>query len=164
MRQIGVLILIVTALFCFSAQAVAGEVENMFVVGAVAGVAEAPYSFVKNVISCSSIWDCINIPKHLGKGLINGVERVVGTTVLPGVYKREFGKNSKIAQNKFAANIIGWGAVSYLAISTELIQFGPDAIFSIDQMHNAGLVAGTLAGTGVGAVDAVVEQDLYDKE
>lgn len=165
MRQIGVVILILTvALFCFNAQAVAGEVENMFVVGAVAGAVEAPYSFVKNVVTCSSVWDCINIFKQLGKGGLNGIDRVVGTTLYPGSYKRDFGTNSKLAQNKILSNAVGYAAGGYILKTLEILRFGKDAIFSIDQGHNAMLVFGTLVGTGVGAAEAVVDQDLYDKE
>lgn len=164
-KTLVAVLIFILALFCFKVMAVSGEeVENIFGVGVVAGAIEAPYSFAKNVIFCSSVWDCINLPKHLGKGLINGVERIVGTTVLPGIYHREFGKNSKIAENKLLSNVVGWGTLGYLAITTEVLHFGPDAIFSINQEHNAGLVLGTLVGAGAGAVDVAIERDLYDRE
>lgn len=140
------------------------EPENAFLVGAVAGAVEAPYSFVKNVVSCSSFWDCINLPKQLGKGILNGVDRIVGTTVTPGVYHRQFGENSKVANNKILSSIVGWSATGYLLIATGAIADASNCIFSIDQSHNALTTVGAITGSGVGAIDATTDQNLYDEK
>ncbi len=163
MRKTVLAVFFLIAISLLAAPVMAKDAENMFLVGIGAGAIEAPYSFGKNIVSCNSFWDCINIPKHLGKGLINGAERILGTTLLPGKYERKFGENGEIAQNKIVSNIVGWSAAGYIAVSAGILHYGPDAVFSINQAHNAGLVEGAIVGTGVGTGESAVEGSLYDK-
>lgn len=134
----------------------AADVENIPIIGIIVGAAEIPYSAVKNIISCSGVIDCVNVPKQIGKGVINGTERAIGTTVnlvAPKTYERAFSKNSKIANNKVLSNVVGWGGVGLGAASLGMASNG---IFSINQSHNALLVTGVIVGTGTAAADVAI--------
>ena len=90
--------------------------EDLPGVGAASAVPDVFYSFGKNVASCSGTLDCVNLPKQAGKAALNGVERVVMTTLAPfGVpYSgRDLGENGVLAQVPFLPDIVGWAAFGY---------------------------------------------------
>lgn len=144
------------------ASVVAGEkkAENLPIIGAVLGVLEIPVSTIKNAVSCDSFLDCINIPKHLGEGAINGGERILGTTFTPGSYERDFGTNSKAADNKILSNMIGWAGTGLIVGS---VGASSNAIFSINSPQGAWTTTGAIVGAGATAADVAVEGDIYDK-
>ncbi|MBU1159616.1 hypothetical protein KKD04_00350 [Patescibacteria group bacterium] len=130
------------------------KAENMPIVGIVLGVLEIPVSTIKNAVNCRSVIDCINIPKHLGEGIINGGERILGTTFMPGSYERDFGENSKAASNAIASNLIGWAGTGWCAASLGMASNG---IFSINQSHNALMVTGVIAGAGAAVAESIAK-------
>ncbi len=164
MKKIVLFVTIVAMLLfvILPATVMAGEkkAENMPIIGAIIGVLEAPVSAVKNIVNCKSFLDCINIPKHLGEGAINGSERVLGTTFLLGSYERDFGTNSKIAQNQIVSNLVGWAGVGLVAGSLG----ATNTIFSINSAQGGMTTTGAIAGAGAAAVDVAVEGDIYDKD
>jgi len=131
------------------------KAENMPIIGIVLGVLEVPVSTIKNIVTCKSVFDCINVPKHLGEGVINGGERILGTTFTPGSYERDFTVNSKAAENKIASNIIGWAGTGWIAAS---LGASTNVIFSIDDASTALTTTGAIVGTGVGIAEEVIEE------
>ncbi len=147
-----------------TAEAADVKTENLPIIGAIIGVVEIAYSTVKNISECSGAGDCLNLPKSGGKGIINGIGRILGTTVnlvAPNFYKREFAKNSKLADNKIASNIVGWGALGYIGASLGMAGNG---IFSIDQAHNALMVTGAIVGAGTAAIDIAADDGALSDE
>lgn len=157
-----VAIAVMVLLVVLPATTLAGEkkAENLPVIGAVLGVLEIPVSTIKNAVNCDSFLDCINLPKHLGEGAINGAERVLGTTFLLGSYERNFGTNSKISQNKIVSNLVGWAGLGLVAGSLG----ATNTIFSINSAQGGMTTTGAIVGAGAAGVDVAVEGDIYDKD
>lgn len=153
---------IAVLLIALPATTLAGEkkAENLPIIGAVLGVLEIPVSTIKNVVNCDSFLDCINIPKHVGEGAINGGERVLGTTFAPGTYERDFGKNSKISQNRIVSNLVGWAGIGLVAGSLG----ATNTIFSINSAQGGMTTTGAIVGAGATGVDVAAEGDIYDKD
>ena len=131
------------------------KAENMPIIGIVLGVLEIPVSTIKNIVTCKSVLDCINIPKHLGEGVINGGERILGTTFTPGSYERDFAVNSKAAENKIASNMVGWAGTGWIAAT---LGAPTNIIFSIDDASTALTTTGAIVGAGAAVVETVVEE------
>jgi len=131
------------------------KMANMPIIGIVLGVFEAPITMVKNVANCKSFLDCINIPKHLGEGIINGGERILGTTFTPGSYERDFAVNSKAAENEIASNMVGWAGTGLVVGA---LGAAGNAIFSINSPEAGWTVVGAFAGAGAAVVETVVEE------
>ncbi len=137
--------------------------ENLPFVGILAGIIEAPVSAVKNIANCKGWVDCLNIPKHIAKGALNGAERIVGTSTLgfAGKYDRDMGKNGVLANNKFISNGVGWAGVG-LGLYYTLPHTAAYSIFNWSEASSL-VVTGAAVGETIAAVDVITSGKVNDE-
>jgi hypothetical protein len=142
-------------------QASAQKAENVPIYGAVFGIVEVPFSAIDNMVHCDGIFDCINLPKSLGKGILNGAERVVGTTFggWNGAYQRDFGVNGPVAKNKILSNVVGWTATGGIVAGLGSQEW----IMGIQNVDNTWATTGAIIGAGVAAVDVGINKGKIDE-
>lgn len=149
--------------------ATAGDVKpwNLPIIGAGFAVVEMPVSFVKNVVSCKGFEDCINLPKQAGKAVLNGAERIVGTSTLgfAGAYNRDLAVNGPLAQNKFLSNAVGWGGTLYglsFIPAAHVAHHFTHTVLGLHR-HTAALAVGTAGGLAIGGIETAVAGTMTDK-
>lgn len=136
------------------------SLANFPVIGIVFAMVEFSFSAVKNIIECKG-FDCVNIPKSLGKAALNSAERVIGTSTLgfAGLvdqdlgYNRPMMVNGPLAQNKILSNLVGWGGLGWIVGggATGLHMFG------IDHQPTSWMVLGGVVGTATAGADIGID-------
>jgi len=134
----------------------ADKIENAPIVGAIIGVVEAPYSMVKNIVECKGVFNCLNIPKSIGKGLLNGAERVVLSTVDQS--NRNFGENGQLANNKIASEVVGWAAAGFAYGAASGVG---NTIFGAANRIPGWAATGAIVGVGMSGVDVALNKGKF---
>lgn len=133
-------------------------------VGFVFGFIEMIVSPPLNVVQCGNIFSCINVGDHVGTGIGNGLERMVGTTIKWGSYERPFAQKGLLAKNKIFTNVTGMAAIflGYGAASG----VGNTLFGQAAHLRNvAWSVTGAMVGAGLSGVDIALDGGrINDKE
>ncbi len=140
------------------------ELWDAPLVGIVFGAVETLVSPVVNVIRCRNIFGCANVADHIGTGIGNGLERMVGTTIKWGSYERPFAQKGLLAKNKIFTNVTGMAAIflGYGAASG----VGNTLFGQAAHLRNvAWSVTGAMVGAGLSGVDIALDGGrINDKE
>ncbi|MCX6813724.1 MAG: hypothetical protein NT078_00640, partial [Candidatus Azambacteria bacterium] len=93
----------------------------------------------------------------IGKGILNGAERIAGTSTLGlvGKYDRDFGVNGPIAKNKFASDFVGWGGPFFVYVTASGVG---NSLFGVANRQWGWAATGAMVGVGVGAADTLLDK------
>ncbi len=151
MRKITALLVIVALVVLTTpvfAESLISRIGKAVISPAVA-VVELPASTIKNIKEIDG-W---NIPRAIGRGVINSVARVPGeiTNVFKDrAYDVEFLENNELADNDLAASVVGYGGLGAAVGASGVINNAWGATPSHANVKTAAAV-GTAIGAATGA-------------